>query len=460
MKSSNILLLIFLIVFIISLTLGSASIVNKLENYQSQLTGKTTTGRIELTVQAVCGNSVCQSPAENCDTCLTDCAIPTGNVCCSGVNTTGDCCSDSDCSSGQECISNQCTTVSVPGGGGGAGGGGRGAKGGVTIRPAFDVTPDPIEIFIKQGQFQRLEVIISNTGAVYLPFNIKLVGSEDIGIEDFITLSKTQFSLETLQSETIILDVNFPRDMEPDVYTGHLLIETPSITKKVPIILEGETIKILFDVSTIIPKEYKLVEIGNDVWATISIFNFVGLPKEVELYYAIKDLNDSVLIEKIETVNIEEGTILTKILNPGYIEEGEYVFYSRITHLGYTAVSGDIFTYAKTIKVEAPFPLPANYILFIIIILVLIIFNVMYWYHRYRLKRIEKTYKKDLDKYYKSYKKGILSKQKRERQKDLLNIRLKRQLRLLGKAYQSRFISGNAYQKSKERIKNVLKKIK
>src|SRR3989338_8311801 len=112
MKLQNTLLFIFLVVFIVSLTLGSTIIVSKIENYQAQITGEAATGRIEFTVQAVCGNDICQATAENCYTCSSDCAIPSGNVCCSGENKTGNCCSDSDCSSGT-CTNNQCATSST-----------------------------------------------------------------------------------------------------------------------------------------------------------------------------------------------------------------------------------------------------------------------------------------------------------------------------------------------------------
>jgi len=49
MRLQNTLLFIFLVVFIVSLTLGSTIIVSKIENYQAQITGKAATGRIEFT---------------------------------------------------------------------------------------------------------------------------------------------------------------------------------------------------------------------------------------------------------------------------------------------------------------------------------------------------------------------------------------------------------------------------
>jgi len=193
-------LAIFVLFFTISLTLGSLTIINKLENYQLQLTGKSTAGQISLNVglpEQVAAPTPVPTPAS---------------------------------------------------GGAGGGGGGRGSKGGATINPDFEVTPTPIHILSKQGQFQRANVVVTNIGSVYLPFKAKIVG-----LEEFISLDKNDFALPTKESETLVLDIKIPKNKEPDVYTGYLLVETPSVSKKVPIILEVESKKILFDIMTIIP---------------------------------------------------------------------------------------------------------------------------------------------------------------------------------------------------------------
>ena len=221
MRLSNTMLAIFVLFFTISLTLGSLTIINKLENYQLQLTGKSTAGQISLNVglpEQVAAPTPVPTPAS---------------------------------------------------GGAGGGGGGRGSKGGATINPDFEVTPTPIHILSKQGQFQRANVVVTNIGSVYLPFKAKIVG-----LEEFISLDKNDFALPTKESETLVLDIKIPKNKEPDVYTGYLLVETPSVSKKVPIILEVESKKILFDIMTIIPEEYKAIDPGADAWAKITIFNF------------------------------------------------------------------------------------------------------------------------------------------------------------------------------------------
>ncbi|QQG38596.1 MAG: hypothetical protein HYS32_03240 [Candidatus Woesearchaeota archaeon] len=454
MEKPNLLLTIALLIFASVSLISAILIAEKIQN-TFQLTGAGTSGSLNFTVQAVCGNSICQNPAETCSTCSADCVVGAGNICCSGVNTTGDCCSDSDCSGGKTCVANLCVGGVPVGGGGGGGGGGRGSKGGTTINPEFIVIPDPIQTTIKQGQTQGIPITITNTGKVYLPFTVELYG-----LEDMLTLSNTQFSLPTTESETITLNIDFPKDKKPDLYTAFLLFKTPSITKKVPIIIAGESFKIFFDVLTVVPQDFKSVEIGDDVWATISIFNFLEIPKDGELYYAIKDLNNNVLAEKSEIVEVKNGTSFSRSLNIGSKPPGEYVFYSKITYVDYTAVSGDLFAYVIKKKIETPAALPINWLWLLVLILILLIFNWMYLHHRRKLKKIEKHYKKELEEVYNRYKASRYKKDLKERESISLKDRLQKQVNLLEKAYQEGFISKESLEKGKERIDEVLEKIK
>jgi hypothetical protein len=58
--------------------------------------------------EAYCGDALC-SNGETCSSCMTDCPIPEGSVCCLGMNHVGNCCSEEDCPSGRACIDYSCT---------------------------------------------------------------------------------------------------------------------------------------------------------------------------------------------------------------------------------------------------------------------------------------------------------------------------------------------------------------
>jgi hypothetical protein len=57
-----------------------------------------------------CGNSQCEaSYGETCSSCSADCITSSGQMCCSGVIYTGNCCSSSNCISPQVCTSHACS---------------------------------------------------------------------------------------------------------------------------------------------------------------------------------------------------------------------------------------------------------------------------------------------------------------------------------------------------------------
>ena len=58
---------------------------------------------------AICGDTICSlEQGEDCETCPSDCSLGKGQVCCSGIALTGNCCSSLECSPDQQCINNQC----------------------------------------------------------------------------------------------------------------------------------------------------------------------------------------------------------------------------------------------------------------------------------------------------------------------------------------------------------------
>lgn len=62
-----------------------------------------------------CGDETCdEEKGENCDTCKADCRPSETEKCCSGEIVTGDCCKDSQCEEdlGFECKKHKCTLVS------------------------------------------------------------------------------------------------------------------------------------------------------------------------------------------------------------------------------------------------------------------------------------------------------------------------------------------------------------
>ena len=62
-----------------------------------------------------CGDGVCEG-GENCGTCPADCPIGAGQICCSGILYSGDCCGNSDCTLPETCNNHICSEpTQIPG---------------------------------------------------------------------------------------------------------------------------------------------------------------------------------------------------------------------------------------------------------------------------------------------------------------------------------------------------------
>ncbi len=59
-----------------------------------------------------CGDGICHLEAgEDCQSCVSDCRIPEGSICCSAVVVEGNCCTSEDCVEHETCINNDCIAV-------------------------------------------------------------------------------------------------------------------------------------------------------------------------------------------------------------------------------------------------------------------------------------------------------------------------------------------------------------
>ena len=87
-------------------------------------------------------------------------------------------------------------------------------------------------------------------------------------LSDKITPSRKQFTILPQETKTIILNILSDK---VGVETGKLIIKTQTKTYEIPIILETETEKVLFDVS--LEVRPKIVLPGQQVTAQTIIYN-------------------------------------------------------------------------------------------------------------------------------------------------------------------------------------------
>lgn len=256
---------------------------------------------------------------------------------------------DESCQTGSECVggsccSNVCQSTSCPikkvepilGGASAVGGGG----GAAVKRKGFTIDKDLITTSIRQGDTYKTKFTIKNIGTEELSFDI--IAPD---LEDLLLLSDTQFSLASNEAKDIEVTISVAEDKKPDIYSGNIKIKADKIVKSLPVIIEVQAKKSLFDINVEVLPQHKYLLKTENIIANITLFNIGDLkPVEVELYYSIRDIEGNDLISGLETLTVYDKVFRFKELElPKNISFGTYLFYSRVTFGEETAAAGDIF---------------------------------------------------------------------------------------------------------------------
>ena len=242
------------------------------------------------------------------------------------------------------CCSNVCRSSSCPvdeapppGDGAGAGGGGLGFA---LKKKDFTIDKDLITISIKQGGTYKTKFTIKNIGTEELSFDI-----DASDLENLLWLSDTQFTLSPDEAKDIEVTIFVAEEKKPDIYSGNIKIKADNIVKSLLVIIEAQARKPLFDIIVQVLPQYKNVLKTENVVANITLINVGDLkPVDVELYYAIRDIEGNDLMFGFETLAVYDKVFRLKELElPSNISFGAYIFYSKVTYGIETAAAGDVF---------------------------------------------------------------------------------------------------------------------
>ncbi len=259
------------------------------------------------------------------------------------------------------------------GGGGGGGGGGTPKK----LSGSFYLSDEEINIVLKPKESRRVSFVITNNGTEKLNFIIRT----GVLKEHILVLDKA-FSLDPgqfVEIEALVTSLD-----QPGIYTTKFIIEADGIIQELPLIINVESEKKLFDINLAISQRFKAVSAGDDIAATVTIFN-LGSPGRVDakIVYLLKDLENNVILESSELVAIEtRASFLKNIHVPEYLKPGKYVLSAEVHYDGTVGISSDTFTIVKRSDAR-------NIFLILAIILCIILFiALLTWFfiHHYREK--------------------------------------------------------------------------
>jgi len=325
-----------------------------------------------------------------------------------------------------------------------------------TKKDALVVEPSIMRVSIKLWDVVEKTVSVSNVGSEALDVNVELRGLENI-----LSLKEESFSLEAFQKRIInaVLDAS-GEGIKPGVYNGKVVFSAEDVRKEITLIVEVETKKVIFDVKTNIPSEYKSVNKGKDISANIDLYNLEGVQEaSIRMAYQIRDSEGNIIVNEEEIITAGDDISFTKEMDlPDDVIEGKYVFVVMAKYSDSVGTASDVFE----VKVRELFA-PVDYsIILAMIIVILIIMGVIFGilvHHQRKIKQLPRKINKRMvnvkaRKMHHNYVKRKRMEEKIDKQKE----GLKKKLKALEEGYRSGYISKEVYEKSKGDVEKYLGK--
>jgi len=252
------------------------------------------------------------------------------------------------CGNGFCGLEETCSSCSIdcgicpPSGGNGGNGGGGGGGGSSRSEDSILLDKELIVLSLTKGIVQTETIILTNTGDRRLSFSLHVEG-----LERFIGLSETSFSLSSDESKEIFMTFLAKEDEASGLYTGKITVNTPDDNDHTNIVLQVIERDFLFDI--ISELEDNTLSSQEQLNALITMTNIGGLGKaSVLLEYFIKDFENNEI--KIGQDSFEVDGVL-QIKKEFYLPEslipGEYVFYTKLAYRDRAATSANVFSLIK-----------------------------------------------------------------------------------------------------------------
>jgi hypothetical protein len=315
----------------------------------------------------------------------------------------------------------------------------------------FEVIPELTKATIKKGEIYKAYLTVTNTGETSQNFKLNMTA-----LDLFLEIPETEFSLNPEEEKKVLLIFSSPEDIKEDTYLGKIKIYTLDQEKDVPVILGIESRALLFDITLNIPANYKEVQPGEDVLFQLSLFNLVGTNKtDVEIDYYIRDFEGQTLVKMQEVMTVETRTSFSRTMKvPSDTKDSQYVIVANVRYASSVGTSSDVFNVGRVELAKRNRIL--QIIIIIVAILAILIIILTRSHFKGQVKKVSKTYKKEISKIETKIKKGHV----KRTEADSMGRKLNRQLVLLNRAYANKYISKKSYEAGKGKIKRTRNSLK
>ena len=203
---------------------------------------------------------------------------------------------------------------------------------------------------LKVGEGLEREVVITNKGESPLPIELRIEGVEDIASVD-----NTKFVLNPGESKIIRITFNAPSGLEPDVYSGGLILDTPSFSKTIPTVVEVETKETLFKQSISVLSEFEEIKPEGGLQFQIDIENLLGEIRDIMAIVIIKDTKNNVVKSEFKEMTFDKGVSFLGEWNiPTNLPSGKYVLAMIVKSGESVSTASEVFEVGKLPALELP----------------------------------------------------------------------------------------------------------
>jgi hypothetical protein len=242
------------------------------------------------------------------------------------------------------------TPPATPSASGGGGGGARATRIKEIIDEkliSFSISEEVIKVALTTSQLLEKTITINNDGAEDI--NIELAYIQ----ENIVDISPRTFNLAKGETKEIMFIFNPNKNLKPGIYPGLINVkgisETKEIIKNIEILLEVESVGVLFDASINMPKKTFLP--NEDLKAIITLFNLQRIyPAKVKLSHQIMDFNGNVVYKSDELITLEESVSFSKTISLEGINTGDYIYSISILYKDSFATATEIFVIQEPLQ--------------------------------------------------------------------------------------------------------------
>lgn len=214
--------------------------------------------------------------------------------------------------------------------------GGGGAPSVPAERETIVIDNKIIDVYLVLNEVKTRKISLYNKG--YESVDVSLSVKE---LEDVLILKEKSFEIMPGQRKQV--DVRVVAPEKPGIYTGKIIVKGIT-SQEILVTIHANTKELLFDVSVVIPDEFKVINQEEKLPAQITLIPMGEEPRlDVTLTYLIKDFDGRTFLSESDTMLVESQKTFKKEFSTQNLPIGKYILGLELGYINGLATSSDHF---------------------------------------------------------------------------------------------------------------------